>query len=452
MHRFVPAFLLFALVALPTVAEPFSMSPVAPTPTTPIVFTIYSGCGNVDEIARSGKFIRIWMSVNPCSPPRTEPIIVPLPEKTLPAGEYRAEMYVNVPGLPIGPDETLDFVVQPRHSELPFHVHPSTTFTMGGATIHLSRASETTLCATNDCEVSIDGVVVAKTFTADGGILVTAPAHDPGLYTITIMNRGGGLPPISSYLYYYDAGEPLPSVFERVLFPILHNRPGANGSDWRTETWIANNNVWTIDNANDVQGNVCVTFPCGERIGPRSVQAFEGGIHPYGVALLVPRTEAPYLSFASRVRDVAHAADNFGSELPVVREHDMIRGGAATLLGIPVDPRYRVKVRLYAFNETTETTAHATVTITERMQKRTVDVTLTRECHDLRCSSTPFYGELDLPAGEADARVNLEVRAAVALDPVPPLVWAFASVTNNSTQQVTIIRADGQSGLCANCP
>ncbi|HEX2059391.1 MAG TPA: hypothetical protein VHK90_01490, partial [Thermoanaerobaculia bacterium] len=156
------------------------------------------------------------------------------------------------------------------------------------------------------------------------------------------------------------------------------------------------------------------------------------------------------LSFSARARDVSQDATNFGSELPVVREQQMVRDGAATLLDIPVDDRYRVKVRIYAFDESTNDTMQVSFT-TEQNGTRTTGPlrTLQRTCHADECAWTPYYGEVDLPAGAAGARVNVYIDESGTATPV--LLWAMASVTNNRTQQVTIVSARGASDVCRNC-
>jgi hypothetical protein len=233
----------------------------------------------------------------------------------------------------------------------------------------------------------------------------------------------------------------------------MFNTAGVGGSQWRTETTIANPNPWYVENGNAIAAGTCVipqAGPCGERLVPFDAVKTLGGDYPHGVALLAPRPEASALSFHLNVRDVSHAADNFGSEVPVVREHEFARGGVATLLDVPRDPRYRVKVRVYAFDDRglDAQTAFGSVRITRTgvAGVELVSVPLARSCSGASCYTTPLYGELDLPAGTADDRVNLSVHVGDAR------TWttAFASVTNNATQQVSIVSANGAT-TCLLC-
>jgi hypothetical protein len=448
-----PRFLLLLLVLFTVSAiadEPrLWMMPVAPTVDTPITFFYSASCESIEEVTRSGSVITLHITDGPCSPPRVDPLVIPLPEKTLPAGEYQVDVVLeNGPAPPIV-RESLSFVVRPDESDAPIRIRPSTALTIGGALVRLYPQADEAFCPNGECTIRVDGVAVEKSQDPAGGLVFVAPAHAAGFADVSIANVNTTFTAPKALYYFAPGSAPLPSLFERVLFPILFDTPGANGSEWRTETTIANPNPFTVDNYNDVQPLVCATFPCGERLGPRSFVEFNGGEFPHGIALLVPRAEAPLLSFQSRVRDVSLADDTLGSEIPVVRERDMVRGVAASLLDVPLDPRYRAKLRIYRFAEGDSQTAGAEVRIVPHgaQPASTEFVPLHRTCTS--CQATPFYAEVDLRS-EADLHANIYVRTDRN---ARALTWAFVSITNNKTQQVTIISADGAGGEpCAGCP
>jgi hypothetical protein len=64
-----------------------------------------------------------------------------------------------------------------------------------------------------------------------------------------------------------------------------------------------------------------------------------------------------------------------------------------------------------------------------------------RDC-TASCDAIPWYAELDLSPGAENERVNVYVSIGGYESPA----WAFASVTNNETQQVTIVTANGEGG------
>lgn len=440
--------LLLCLAAVPAVAESRTwVHPIAPTTDTAITFYFRASCESLLDIRRAGSVIHIIVDNNPCSPPRTEPLVIPLPEKTLPPGEYRVEVSLHVPTLPLIID-TFTFVVRDADPNPPFVVHPSAVSTNGGFPLEIWQAAAAPLChAPAGCRVFIGGVEATATPGPNGVISVIAPPHAPGAVDVVVRRPDDQTFTARAALYYYDLlTAPPRSVFERVLFPLLFNTPGANGSQWRTESSIDNPNSYAVETANVIFPIPCPPMPgipCGERIEPLSYQKFEGGVHPRGVALLVPRVEAPYLSFGLRVRDVANDADNFGSEIPVVRERDMIAVRETTLLDIPRDSRYRVKVRVYAFDESERTTMSGKIRIVDpaTKQEQTVGLEMTRNCSGVECAFRPYYAEYDFPAATAASRVNLYV--STLFGDARTLTWAFASVTNNKTQQVTIISPGG---------
>jgi hypothetical protein len=202
-------------------------------------------------------------------------------------------------------------------------------------------------------------------------------------------------------------------------------------------------------------------------LSPRTRYGFPGEEYSRGVALLVPRAEAEELALSLRVRDASRADDNLGTEIPVVRERDMLRQPAVprfigemlgqprtrnndvTLLGVPRDPRYRTKVRIYAFRvdpvevydrEPVLRVAAASGPQTGQVLQE-IPFTLEQTCNRAGCAATPAYAEIDLAPGAADERVDLFVQI-----PEGNLGWALASVTNNATQQVTIISPNGKGG------
>ena len=442
---------LAVLAAFPLFADDeLWMEPIAPTTGTPVTFYYRTGCGSLEAIQRTGFTIALRFVVGPCSPPRTEPYAIPIAEP-LAAGEWTVQILERFGNNAHAVVETERFIVRndPHDRTIPFRVRPSATFTQGGLELYLEPIAVEDLCPQGECSVHIDNVHVPHRIE-NGRLLVTAPAHAQGLVNVTVTTPSP-LTPIAhgAPLYYFEPGDTPPSMFERVLFPILARTPGLNGSDWRTEAAISNENPWFVDNGNALELQVCITFPCGERFAPRTMQRFDGFGFPRGIALITPRDEAPHLGFSARVRDISQDADSFGSALPVVREHDMVRRGAATLLDIPVDSRYRVKVRIYAFDDTEDDRVNVRVTtrtLTAGVQPTVHTLELRRDdCTVADCRATPFYGELDLSvAGTTGVRANLFIDNH---DRPDLLLWGFASVTNNKTQQVTIVGADGNSTL-----
>jgi hypothetical protein len=438
------SFLLVLLFASAVFAdEPIRVLPPGPTSDTPVMLRLDVWCNPVESHTTtiSGTTIRIDVAVRAgtCpSPPMPLPYDVHL--AALPSGEYTVDVHLHETKF------TKRFIVRnaaPGQVEIrPFAVP---TEPLGSRL----RAVYPWGCAGENCRdvtVSVGGVVLPPGSiqgTNDGSIWFNAPPHAPGFVDVTITAYGQVFT-TKNALYYFDrTKEPDPSLWERVLFPVLFNATGAHGSQWVSEAAIANPGRWFIENFNRIDAEPCIDWGCSQLLSPASFFRFDGAGHANGIALLVPRAEAEGLAFSLRVRDVARQAEGFGTEVPVVREAKMAADTTLTLLDVPLDPRYRTKLRVYAFEEHT----HGAYVEVQRGQAFTgFPVELTRSCTGLACAATPWYGEADLPAGSAGETVSLYVRAGGP----DSLSWAFASVTNNETQQVTIVTPDGEGGRPCN--
>ncbi|HEX8620055.1 MAG TPA: hypothetical protein VF911_20915, partial [Thermoanaerobaculia bacterium] len=249
------------------------------------------------------------------------------------------------------------------------------------------------------------------------------PAHAPGFADVEISNGTETLVAKNAIYFFERNAPPDLAVFERVLLPVLFNARGANGSDWQTEALMSNRARWPI-----------ATYLDGTLTSRQTRGLNAQAQYLSGTAVLVPRAESEHLAFALRVRDVSRVAEGFGTEVPVVKEAGMFRG-TMTLLDVPLDPAYRVKLRIYAFGELGAST-------TGRIRGFGT-FNMTRSCSGAAdCAMTPWYAEIDLPVTVEDARANLYVTPPAGAS----LAWAFASVTNNETQQVTIVTPDGTGG------
>jgi hypothetical protein len=409
------------------------LDPPGPTSATPIEARLYVACDPVSHtVTALGNVIKIHVTPGPienlCDPPIASLYSVSL--GALPAGVYRIDVTVGA----LDAVTSRTFVVR-NAGESVFDVHPfAIPMQPFGLPVRLDAGELEIVRA------YVDDVLVTP-LTYDGvAYSFPAPAHAPGLARVKIETRFGVMHTLLGALYYYDpTAPPDPSIFERILFPVLFNTAGAHGSQWVSEAAVANPQPWYVETYNDVVPFECIDYPCGERLSPGSFLAFTGAGYPQGVALIAPRAEAADLAFTLRIRDTSRTAEGFGTQVPVVRERDMFRGTDLTLLDIPIDPRYRTKLRMYVFDSGEH---DAQVTLDRAGGTQTFNVPVRRTCTDRECHATPWYAELDLPAGAVNEVGNVYVSIGGHESPA----WAFASVTNNVTQQVTIVTADGKGG------
>lgn len=415
------AVLLFSVAAQAQI----SVFPYGPTSDDEVVVR-FTTVGPIvgHEVTRNGAEILVkWVHSGRITPPMYLTHDIPLGE--LPPGQYRVT--VEHAG-------SQTFVVR-NGDDVPLRLRPW-AIPSNGALVQLDYDDPEGLGVFT---LEIGG----KTYGPQdlvGDSAVRIAAHPPGLVDAKLTTARGTFQ-IPAALYFFDpAATPDFSVFERVLFPVLFGSNGANGSRWRSEAVIANPNPWPVQNRNTVERLVCVTWPCGEVLEAKSRRGFEGEGYAHGQALLVPRGEADDLSFSLRIRDLSRDAESFGSQVPVVREDDLFRNSEIALLDVPRDPRFRTKLRIYAFPdpvyEVDYTFAYVTVGDAPSQTVR-----LTPACTGEPCAAEPAYGELDLPPGTRGEMTDIHITIDEGA-----LGWAFASVTNNTTQQVTIVAPAGKGG------
>lgn len=430
------AVLVFAVLASGASADSLAISPAAPTTDDEVVVRVPRSCQvNRETVTRTGTEIRVeLLQLSSCpSPPLLYEYEVSLGK--LPAGEYQVAVreYSDVP------PQVLTFFVfeaNPFLTVRPFVVPVDTP----GFPIHLEfRDDDPEVCC--DSVIEIGGVAyrAADMLPALEGTWFNAPDLAPGLHDIRIIKSNGAIIAVPAALYYQAPGAAADrGVFERVLFPVLFRSGGRNGSEWRSEAVVSNPTDYPILTANTI-------VPQAQSLAPKTRYAFPGEQYPNGVALTVPRREAQDVAFQLRIRDVSRESDSLGTEVPVVRESEMFIGDdEITLLDVPLDPRYRTKLRVYFLPDAgTDDLAYVNVKVVpaEGGPPSFLFTLLTRQCSGVACAWTPFYGELDVAAAGNGKRADLYVDTIVGGP-----VWAFASVTNNNTQEVTLVTPNGRGG------
>ena len=428
--------ILVLAVAVPLFAqlEGIRVYPPAPTTDTPVTIGVITSCfldANY-SVEVSERTVTVVVAPRGSCPSPPLPVLKRFDIGKLPAGSYRLRYrFVGVGEIvDTGRDIHVRYATNPAR----FEIHPFAVRT-NPAGLQLRVSSQETICQAGDCSditIRVGGTKVSSPIRRENAntIWFEAPPHPVGLQNVVIEKTN----PISTWiapdsLLYFNG--PDLGAFERILFPVLFDAPGANGSLWRAEGAISNPNPYFVENYNSLEPMVC--YLCGELLAPGEYVRLTGGEWPQGVALLAPRVEAPELDFALRVRDVSRQAESFGTEIPVVREADMIMDKPIRLLDVPLDPNYRVKLRIYAYEPVPIDQPVVLALNRQTNQVRSSHrLTLKSSCEG--CPTMPDYAELDLPAGTADERVTL----SITMPPGTPS-WAFVTVTNNTTQQVTVV-------------
>ncbi len=245
-----------------------------------------------------------------------------------------------------------------------------------------------------------------------------------------------------------------PPPYNRVLVPIsVANVPGANGSLWTTELWAVNATAETAK----VAALPCILAPLSlceptfELLPERSTKiAPMGTAENPGVLLLVPAGLALRTAFTLHVRDLNRQSESWGAEIPVVRERDFFTA-SAHLPNVPFGGEYRQTLRIYALLDNAASA---------RFRVKMYEVTGTRDDRLLRDDVVTLFAPPSSPpnmlnnplaqialtdmflieiGGVERVRISIEpMTDPLALTPPVPY-WAFVSITNNETQQVTTV-------------
>lgn len=217
----------------------------------------------------------------------------------------------------------------------------------------------------------------------------------------------------------------VPSGSERILLPILAPPVhGAFGSEFHTTLRISSKERGFSLYGLDVitcplpETTVCWRLEAPIEFLPDEQLAGFNHVEMNGTPgrfVYVGSSESDAVAMNLRVHDVSRAALNFGTEIPVVRESEFVRG-QIRLLGVPADSRFRYTLRVYGLNA-----PFVLVTIDGHPP-----VTL-----PLRPGATiyePAYAQFsDFPAGAA-GEMSVRIEPPTNADPI----WAFVTVTNNS--------------------
>jgi hypothetical protein len=221
---------------------------------------------------------------------------------------------------------------------------------------------------------------------------------------------------------------------------------GAFGSRWTTELHLRNDSK---------EGVALAPWPCPPEhacppVYPLTRTLAPGeGLHnlppffkaPNGNPSRLLYATSPVISMSLRVVDVSRAAVNAGTDLPVVRGSEM-RRGLTQLFNVPMNAQFRVQLRVY---ETAYREAGFTVRLYDQANLsgdaspvHVLSITAaTAQRHDFRTEAA--YAELDVTDLLRLEKVWPAV-VRIEIEPQRPggRYWAFASITNNDTQMVTL--------------
>ena len=273
---------------------------------------------------------------------------------------------------------------------------------------------------------------------------VATPPHAPGTVDVTI-SIAGYEPIVLANAYTYTTNAE--ASFEQVLLPIhfdgvLH---GAHGSEWTTSLWIRNNGSSPVTIAPWACSEACPpvipwTHSIESNRSLRDLAPLDLSDGNPSRVLYLSQAESADVSFSLRFADRSRGLIDAGIDLPVIRESESLYA-AAQLFSVPLRPEFRVLLRLYELGDNSSRFRVTIYAQSERDDEPAI--------HSQELTATvpqgPFrekagYAQLDLTgllqlekAWPENARIQIEPLTADSH------FWAFASVTNNDTQIVTLV-------------
>jgi hypothetical protein len=433
MSRFLAASILVLVLALPLFAAPVSIDPTNPDSSTPI--TVWLGgtwidtCGVHDPVVTmngSNIFIELHVTARFC--PGSGFFLTPVWSQSvklapLPAGTYTIHATILqsslliTPPLP-APVPVGDLTFGVTDANPPFTVFPNAASIAGGdlVTITPPNAQSTVL---------IGGLPATPQLGADNVLRFKVPPHAAGTVDIAVNQATA-----KNAFHYFDSnGAPDEAAFETILVPMFYKGPGAFNSQWSTDVFVRNESNIPVLSYRPIYFIGCslaLGF-CPQPIPTGATTQIQPTppLPTNGLIYRPLRQQSNAVWFSARVRDSSREVDDFGSELPIVRERSL-RRGRLVLPDVVVDPRYRTTLRVYSVDDLSA----FRVDVHSNEASGSVFLTPAKGPGD-----EPWIASIDVGSITGTGRYTVEVTAG----PGNARIWAVASVTNNVTQHVTLV-------------
>lgn len=235
------------------------------------------------------------------------------------------------------------------------------------------------------------------------------------------------------------------SAFEPILVPVyaLQMR-GAYESIWSTEFVVHNGTNRPVEffpAYAGFDGPFTVTLEPGRsdtRILQRVLSANHLGPRVIPKLIFVQRDAAESMSFNLRVRNSKQLLTSWGTEIPVVRLSEF-RKRSIRLLNVPLTAGFRTLLRIYSVDHDPSalfTVRGYDMRTNDLLFERTVALEITATSFDPSFADfAEFHVNREIGEMPADLRARLEVEGNKS----ESRVWAFATITSNSSQIVSTV-------------
>jgi hypothetical protein len=283
-------------------------------------------------------------------------------------------------------------------------------------------------------------------FTPAGDITARTP-YIFGRVDVTVTAGGVTRTLPGGYVGVSSGAPPDLALMEKVLLPLNFRGEGAQGADWRTETVVRSDAPIRVPTEPLVYFELLLPdlqafTPLAPGVHvPFPQESVEGGVYFYAPLGLEKR-----LTYKSHILDRSRSTTDRGTELPVVRVEDT--AAEIRLMDVPLGPLFRTRLRIYDFDTVEDREIQVLITKADgTLIHHQLAVTRVPPCVTPPCAMyrSPFVA-IDLSsisalanAGEVDITIRAETNDA--------RLWAFASVSNNETQRVTLYTPLHKTGV-----
>jgi hypothetical protein len=293
--------------------------------------------------------------------------------------------------------------------------------------------------------VTFGDVTVPVKSESDARLVVVTPSHSGGTVDVTVNVAGRDSRTVQK-AFTFDEG--IEAGYEQVLLPVYLDGtvPGANGTQWKTDLWIRNNGTeaatlapWPCPPNQVCPPVIPLTATLNAGLSLHNLPPFFQTPDANTSRLLWVR-EPNDVSFSLRFADVSRSSLNGGTDMPVIREKELLRR-PAQLFNVPLNAQFRVLLRVF---DVAYSSSKFRVTVYAQTEGETAPL------HSAEVTATTVQtGEFKSEAAYAQFDVTDLLRmertwpeaVRIQIDPLTAgsRYWGFASVTNNETQLVTLV-------------
>jgi hypothetical protein len=214
--------------------------------------------------------------------------------------------------------------------------------------------------------------------------------------------------------------------FERVLVPVTVSRiPGAFGTLWSTELWYRNNSNRPV-----------IVFPLATSDHvptmnlTENLRIFTSRNYDPSQIIYVSRDGIDDVQFDLRLFNRSDPNSKWGTKLPVVREHEF--ADSISLINVPTAADFRSALRIYALPDDSFAGEAVLVQIYSNNEQLLASALIP-------FNGAPRYAAV-LSLADAYTEIRLADRVRVHVQSSSGRkIWAFVSVTSNTTQDVSIV-------------